>query len=64
MAEAAAQFEGMDVKSLVALAKQTPSITDAEVEAARDQVRLFLDFWSSFSSSFRGVLGGVWAALV
>ena len=55
--EEEARFEAMDVKSLVALAKQAPSIADAEVEAARDQVRLFLEFCSSFSSSFRGVLG-------
>jgi hypothetical protein len=55
--EEEARFEAMDVKSLVALAKQAPSIADAEVEAARDQVRLFLEFCSSFSSSFQGDLG-------
>ena len=50
MAEAAARFEAMDVKSLVALEKQTFSIADAEVDAVRDQVRLFLNCFPAVSA--------------
>lgn len=39
LAEIAARFEGMNVKSLVAAAKETSSISADEIEDARDEVR-------------------------